>query len=449
MPPPRPPTVFSVSTPKHERFRSTMLPEGYSPDKSWQKTRDPFSRIAYLVTYAVAFLGIVGGAIQCYFGYRNVPMMTGNLCPVLDESFDSEDGVFGPNGTFFREVDLSGFGTGEFDMATTSSNNSFVRDGHLYIMPTLTEDVIGSSAVLNGYIYNVSDCTYNITHGSSYTSSSESTSDDANEAQSSTFNEEAYLRACSAVSNTTAGTVINPVQSARLTTRYSAKIRYGKVEVRAKIPRGDWLWPAIWMLPTDSVYGSWPTSGEIDLMEARGNGPSYPAQGINYVRGALNWGPLTWLNSVWRTYGWWTERRSNYSDDFHTYTLEWDEEFIRISVDTRLHHLLVVKIDESFWNLGAYPAVVKNGSDTIALNNPWVNGTKAAPFDQDFYLILNVAVGGTTGWFPDGDGNKPWLDGSSTAMRDFTLAQDKWYGTWPQSDDRAMIVDSVKMWQQC
>jgi hypothetical protein len=84
------------------------------------------------------------------------------------------------------------------------------------------------------------------------------------------------------------------------------------------------------------------------------------------------------------------------------------------------------------------------------LNNPWANGTKSAPFDIPFYLILNVAVGGTNGWFPDGVGNKPWLDGSATAMLDFIKSKDQWLKTWAEKEeDRAMVVDSVKMWQLC
>jgi beta-glucanase (GH16 family) len=67
--------------------------------------------------------------------------------------------------------------------------------------------------------------------------------------------------------------MINPVRSARLTTKGKQTIRYGKVEVVAKLPVGDWLWPAIWMMPEDSVYGTWPQSGEIDIMESRGNSP--------------------------------------------------------------------------------------------------------------------------------------------------------------------------------
>lgn len=95
---------------------------------------------------------------------------------------------------------------------------------------------------------------------------------------------------------------------------------------------------------------------------------------------------------------------------------------------------MVLDINRSFWDRGEFPQVINNGSDFIALRNPWTNGTLAAPFDKRtyslsldhthqmnrcsyggwtaFYLILNVAVGGTSGWFPDGYGDKPWLDGS-------------------------------------
>jgi len=63
-------------------------------------------------------------------------------------------------------------------------------------------------------------------------------------------------------------------------------------------------------------------------MEARGNGPLYPKQGTNFVRGSLNWGPMTELNRVWKTYGWWEMRRGSYDQDFHTYALEWDQDFL-------------------------------------------------------------------------------------------------------------------------
>jgi beta-glucanase (GH16 family) len=120
-------------------------------------------------------------------------------------------------------------------MTTDSSNNSYVKDGKLYIMPTLTSDAIGQTAVFDNHVFNISGCT-----GANYTE-------------------------CSAVSNMTTNQVIPPVMSARLTTRLSRSMRFGRVEIRAKIPRGDWIWPALWMLPKDKVYGEWPLSGEIDV----------------------------------------------------------------------------------------------------------------------------------------------------------------------------------------
>jgi len=209
------------------------------------------------------------------------------------------------------------------------------------------------------------------------------------------------------------------------------------------------MWPAIWMLPVDNKYGPWPASGEIDIMESRGNGPQYIKQGSNYVRGSLNWGPTMLLNAVAKTTGWWKLRRGTYDQDFHTYTLEWTEDFVRISVDSRLHHMLDFKIKQPFWKRGDFPGVIRNGTDDIVLSNPWEDGSKAAPFDQRFYLILSFGIGGTNGWFPDDEG-KPWLDGSQTAPKDFLQAKDKWYPTWPQNvEDRSFVIDSVKMWQQC
>ncbi|KAJ6589374.1 concanavalin A-like lectin/glucanase domain-containing protein [Mycena capillaripes] len=424
--------------------------------KPWIGQSDPHARLAYWITYAVIFVGFAAGAARIYSGWTGVLLLKDNLCPVLLEDFSNAttaslfgSGIAGEGGTFFREVDASGFGNGEFEMTTASDSNSFVYNNRLYLVPTLTSDVIPESSILDGAVYNLTDCTYNITHSSGYTTSghgaagintTEGTGGDGGIAPDAPLDLPAYLAACSAHSNATEGRILPPIMSARISTRKTASVKFGRVEVVAKLPTGDWLWPAIWMLPVDS---------EIDIMEARGNGPSYPKQGINYVRSSLNWGPATFLNAVAKTYGWWTQRRGRYDDDFHTYALEWNEDFIRMYVDSRLTHMFEMRMKKSFWEFGDFPTVVQNGTESVVLENPWVNGTKAAPFDQSFYLIMNVAVGGTNGWFPDGP-EKPWLDGSGTAPLDFLRAKDQWYPTWPQDiAKRAMVVDSVKMWEKC
>lgn len=129
---------------------------------------------------------------------------------------------------------------GEFEWATNSDTNSFVSDNTLYIVPTLTQDVIGSENLLNGW-------TLNLTADGSCTAANKTGPN------------------CIITSNSSQGVIIPPVQSARLTTKLSHNIRYGKVEFQAKMPTGDWIWPSVWMLPTEDYYGSWPISGEIDV----------------------------------------------------------------------------------------------------------------------------------------------------------------------------------------
>jgi len=85
-----------------------------------------------------------------------------------------------------------------------------------------------------------------------------------------------------------------------------------------------------------------------------------------------------------------------------------------VYIDNRIQLALDLRFDRPFFDRGDFPQVITNGTEQIVLQNPWKYRPNSAPFDQPFYLILNVAVGGTNGWFPDGAGNKPWLDGSTS-----------------------------------
>jgi len=204
------------------------------------------------------------------------------------------------------------------------------------------------------------------------------------------------------------------------------------------------------MLPVNNTYGSWPASGEIDLMEARGNSPSYPAQGTNYVRSSLNYGPLSTILA--QIYGWQSQKRASYDQAFHIYTLEWTDSWMRASVDSKILATLDVTLQgkggKSFWDRGKFPPTAQNGSTQVVVEK--IYQTPSAPFDQNFYLILDLAAGGTSGWFPDNVGGKPWYDGSATAMSDFAHAQNTWYSTWPSNAaDRAFRIDYVRMWSLC
>jgi beta-glucanase (GH16 family) len=146
--------------------------------------------------------------------------------------------------------------------------------------------------------------------------------------------------------------------SARLTTKGKGDWKYCKVEVKAKLPTGKGTWPAIWMMPSDNLYGGWPKSGEIDIMEHVGYDPDTVHSTVHTER----------FNHVIGT----QVGKPNYlptaTTEFHTYSMEWDENEIRSFVD---------------------------GTEYFRFANN-EEGYKAWPFDQSFHLILNLAVGG--GW---------------------------------------------------
>ncbi len=230
---------------------------------------------------------------------------------------------------------------------------------------------------------------------------------------------------CITSTNTTNGTVVNPVKSARINTKKGATIKYGKIEVVAKMPKGDWLWPAVWMLPVKDTYGDWPASGEIDIVESRGNNFSYPEGGNNIVSSTLHWGPDPDNDGWWRNNNKRKALHAAWGDGWHTFGLEWSEKYLFTYVDSRLLQVMYVKFDKPFWKRGHFPPADSNGTNLI---DPCSQTARdSTPFDQEFYLILNVAVGGTNGWFDDAEAGKPWVDASPSARRDFWQARDQWY----------------------
>lgn len=165
--------------------------------------------------------------------------------------------------------------------------------------------------------------------------------------------------------------------SGKVRTRDLHSWKYGRIEARAKVPAGQGMWPAVWMLPQDNVYGGWPLSGEIDILEAVNLGATcndcQGNVGENRTVSALHFGDLAPNNQF-------VDQKSALpdlalpSDGFHTYAVEWGEGLIRFFVDERLH--FTVTADQ--WYSGASNAA----------------GNPNAPFDQPFYVMANLAVGG-------------------------------------------------------
>lgn len=252
---------------------------------------------------------------------------------------------------------------------------------------------------------------------------------------------------CVSVTNLTNGTIVQPVKSGRINTKKGATIRYGRVEVTATLPTGDWLWPAIWMLPVNDTYGPWPASGEIDIAESRGNNYTYAQGGNNIISSTLHWGPDPVDDGWWMTNVKRQALHTTYASSEHIYGLEWSQKYLFTYVDSRLLQVLYTNFDQPLWQRGNFPLTNANGTRLVDV---WSQtGRDDTPFDTEFYLIIDIAVGGTNGWFQDGASGKPWVDSSPTAKYEFWQAKDQWLPTWQAPGAGQMTISKVQMWQQC
>ena len=147
--------------------------------------------------------------------------------------------------------------------------------------------------------------------------------------------------------------------SARLITKNKGDIKYGRIEVKAQLPSGLGTWPAIWKLPTDWVYGGWPSSGEIDIMEHVG----YDQDVIHITTHSEKY--YFKINTQKSA----TKKIENASTQYHVYRLDWTPEKITGYID---NELIFTNVNEE-------------------------TDYKAWPFDQRFHLLLNIAVGGDWG----------------------------------------------------
>ena len=121
---------------------------------------------------------------------------------------------------------------------------------------------------------------------------------------------------------------MNPIRSGKVVSRNTFSFKFGRLEVRARNPTGDWFWPAIWLMPQDEVYGGWPRSGEIDLMESKGNTRLFNNEGVNI--GNEEFGSTLHFGTAWYNSAWWSSNfaaRSpagrGWDTDFHLYGMEW------------------------------------------------------------------------------------------------------------------------------
>ncbi|CAG9764551.1 unnamed protein product [Ceutorhynchus assimilis] len=336
------------------------------------------------------------------------------LCPgdlIFEDNFDTFNLE-----KWQHESTLSGGGNWEFQWYLNNRTNSYVDNSNLHIRPTFVstdygEDFLNSGTLdLNGAI-PTDQCTDPANWGCSRTG--------------------------------TADHILNPIKSARITSVHSFQFKYGSVVVRAKMPAGDWLWPAIWLMPRFNAYGGWPTSGEIDLLESRGNKNIFNSAGINVgtqqASSTLHWGPFVAANQYAKTH---FEKNNpvGYDSAFHIYKLVWTSHEILFYIDNELIGSINPPAG-GFWEMSELAS--------SGISNPWAAGNKMAPFDQKFYLIINLAVGGTNFFSDDftNQGGKPWSNKSPTAFTDFWHGKSQWESTWNMdSDDTHLVVDYVQVY---
>ncbi len=182
----------------------------------------------------------------------------------------------------------------------------------------------------------------------------------------------------------THGQTTLPYTSGRIRTKGQGDWTYGRIEVRAKFPEGQGLWPAIWMLPTDSPYGGWAAGGEVDIVEAV-NLKTINADQNRWIHGTLHYG-AEWPGNVFSGQSWPLHRDEHPSDVFHVYAIEWEAGEFRWFVDD-LHYATQTS-DGWYTEFRGF-----DGTPVIGLDD--------APFDQPFHLLMNVAVGGNWPGPPD------------------------------------------------
>lgn len=164
--------------------------------------------------------------------------------------------------------------------------------------------------------------------------------------------------------------------SGKISTQGHASWKYGRFSARMKLPEGQGTWPAFWMMPVESIYGRWPLSGEIDIMEAVNLGTpcdDCPAGIETRTSGAAHFGDLEPDNTYLfnKTPG--TAPKSP-ADEWRVYSLEWGEGQMQWLVDGEVF----MRLTSDDWYSASAEA----------------EGRSFAPFDQPFYLTLNLAVGG-------------------------------------------------------
>ncbi|EGI59533.1 PREDICTED: beta-1,3-glucan-binding protein-like [Acromyrmex echinatior] len=275
-----------------------------------------------------------------------------------------------------------------------------IHNGQLFIKPIILEDYYGENATAYGKL-QLNECT--------------------------------SLVAFECTRQALSFSILPPVISARFTTKEHFVLQYGKIEIRAKFPEGDWLYPEMWLEPRHSIYGMNYASGRVLLGLTRGNENLVNATDVSkiYDTRRLDFGvrvspSLNEIQEILVTKV--NEFGPRWTKDFHVYTTIWTSDGFTFLVDGE--EVGRISPNEEGWMSG---------------------DRKAAPFDQEFFITLGVGVGGVR-VFPDGTHSsgmrKPWRNIDAKAMLNFWNSRNQWLPSWRRDSGSktAFVIDYVKVW---
>ncbi|XP_039958587.1 gram-negative bacteria-binding protein 3-like [Bactrocera neohumeralis] len=227
---------------------------------------------------------------------------------------------------------------------------------------------------------------------------------------------------------------IPPFIAAQFSTKEHFSFKYGRVEIRAKLPRANWVFPQLWLQPMNEKYGADDyQSGQMRIA-------------FSYVNGTkmhLFGGLIVNANSSWR----WEKlcefpnaQQLDLGNDFHVYTLIWTEEHISVAVDNEVY---------CSFNPDSHGKLANLNKDELELPNRDLlkRGSKMAPFDQEFYITLGYGIGGVNDfneglyeWQPQ----KPWENTNQRAMSTLLKAVEKNFDDWLEFGE--LLIDYVRVY---
>jgi len=240
--------------------------------------------------------------------------------------------------------------------------------------------------------------------------------------------------------------IVKPLQTAKLRSDPGFSFKYGRVEVKAKLPLLPWVRPAFWLMPEGpGAYGGWPSSGEIDMMESSGMKGYHcgaTSRGVDTVQTNLHFGPSR--DQHWSDGKTYKNSSNNFADSWHLWGMDWKEDYIAFTFDGVESYRLTAPGPPG----GLFDMAGFNGE------NIYREGGPLAPWDQPFYFIISMRLAlnwvpcrgwdaGAWPFYDYCDPPAPWAQNSRQKRREFWAARDD----WEQMMKQPYMIDYIRVYQ--